>query len=709
MNRKRIISRSLLLLAVLAAALGLQSAGRWNFTRRDKAFYANEASIAFVRPGLVFKITAAKIATDGTVTANLTMTDAQGIALDWLGVNTPGVVSPSLMIATIPKGQTQYTAYTTRIQTSPITKASATQASTDTGGVFVQNADGSYTYTFGTKAPSGWDANATHTVAIFGSRDLTAFGLGIDRATNVFSFVPAGGAVTVTRDVIRSASCNSCHDQLNFHGGNRIGVEACVLCHTPQTTDPDTGNTVNFPVLVHKIHMGASLPSVIAGTPYQIIGFNQGVSDFSDVVYPSDVRRCETCHDQNSGAKQAKAYLTNPNQAACGSCHDNVNFATGANHVSLPQPDSSQCSSCHIPQGDLEFDASIKGAHTIQTESATLPGIVLHILGVDNGTAGSKPAVRFTVQDNSAANIPPASLKTGSNRLALVLGGPAQDPGYTNFGSDVATGGYVSEDATNATCGQDGTCTFTFTHAIPATAKGTFYVGMEGRRQATLLAGTPQAQTVEYGAQNVVFNFSVDGSAVQARRVVVDLAKCNACHTKLSLHGENRNQIEMCVICHNPSETDKTTKAQATVAADKVSPYQSVNFALMIHKIHTGADQKNLYGKPYVVVGFGGSHNEWSNVEFPAMTSAGAVGASNDCDLCHVNGSEQNFPLGLQNVTTPQGFTPLTPPTTAACTACHASQATAVHAQANTTALGESCEVCHGAGADFNVSKVHAQ
>jgi hypothetical protein len=55
----------------------------------------------------------------------------------------------------------------------------------------------------------------------------------------------------------------------------------------------------------------------------------------------------------------------------------------------------------------------------------------------------------------------------------------------------------------------------------------------------------------------------------------------------------------------------------------------------------------------------------------------------------------------------PGGFTPTTPPIAAACQGCHDDVATASHALANTTVLGESCAACHSANEEFSVDRVH--
>ena len=136
----------------------------------------------------------------------------------------------------------------------------------------------------------------------------------------------------------------------------------------------------------------------------------------------------------------------------------------------------------------------------------------------------------FTVKDNSGAAVPLSSL----NNLSLLMSGPTTDYGNTSFGADVTTVGYVSESATTAAqCGTDGVCVYTFNHAVPAGAHGTFAIGIEGRRTETLLPGTVTQMDVQYGGDNKVAYFSVDGSPVQPRRQVTQVASCNQCHFDL--------------------------------------------------------------------------------------------------------------------------------------------------------------------------------
>ena len=203
-------------------------------------------------------------------------TDPKGVPLDKDGIQTPGAVSFRYIAAYIPAGKTQYVAYTTTVLKASIpgnTNPPQTQAGGDSGGVITTNALGDYTYTFKTKAPANFDATVTHTVGITATRNLSEF-MTLDEwaesSNSTFDFVPNGSKVTVVRDVIATATCNKCHDPLFGHGGTRLTVEICILCHTPQTINPDTLESQDMPVLIHKIHMGKNLPSVKAGKPYRI-------------------------------------------------------------------------------------------------------------------------------------------------------------------------------------------------------------------------------------------------------------------------------------------------------------------------------------------------------------------------------------------------------------------------------------------------------
>ncbi len=664
--------------ALLFVAAGLLSGvGKQTYSELSKAFYADQNTINFVRPGLELKVLAAVINADGRMAARVKITDPMGVGLDRLGVFTPGPVNMSFVMAVLPQDQKTYTSYTTRVQTSPITKVAATQAGADTGGSWTKEAeDGEYTYTFGTRAPANIDRTATHTVGVYSSRNLTAFELGTNYASATFNFIPNGGTVTKVREVVKTATCNTCHVQISAHGGSRRGMEMCVLCHTPQTTDPDTGNTVDMTVMTHRIHMGKDLPSVIAGKAYQIIGNGQSINDYSTVGFPPTVRKCETCHVQTgpNAASDATAMFL-PTRASCGSCHDNIDFANGKGHIL--QADDTRCSQCHRPEGEREWDISVKGAHTVPEYSKNLKGQSIELLEVANTGPGQNPTVTYRLKDSEGKILSPSDM----NSLSLVLAGPAGD--YS---------AYWSEASRTDTLSPSGSATHRFARAIPADAKGTFSISAEGYRNVTFEGPGRIPTTVRDPLKNVVKYFSVDGTAVAARRQVVSLDKCNVCHVRLEAHGRNRNQIDHCVVCHNPTMTDSARRP-----ADK-GPAESISFATMIHRIHTGKEQ----GRDYIIYGFGGSVNNFSNVGFPTTAA--------NCTTCHINNT-QNLPLrqGLQLITDPRGWLTNPGATTAACLSCHTSRDAAAHAQLNTAPLGESCTVCHGPNSEFSVAKVHAQ
>lgn len=720
MKRVHLVVPAFAALICLCLSLTAQT-NRHQYSPREKAFYADPALVDFVRPGLVITINSASIASSGAITVNFTLTDPSGLPLDASGVTTPGAVSLTYFAAAIPKGQEQYVSYTTGPETGKLLGTVTNPTFEEGGGMLTSTGPGQYSYVMTHLAPANFDPTITTTVGMAGSRNLTQFNLGTSYAGATYNFVPDGSPVTVTRDVIRTASCNRCHDQLVFHGAHAFGMQQCVMCHQPQNVDPTTGNTRDLKVMAHKIHDGSSLPSVQAGTPYEIAGYMGAISNFSTVVDPADVRRCEVCHSQTTGAAQAKAFLTEPTRAACGSCHDNVNFATGQNHPGGFQPNDALCANCHVPQGETPFDASIMGAHVVPTDTpqtypenpdTLLAGLNLAITGVTNTNAGQNPTVAFTVTDNNGNNIAPSSL----NSISFTMAGPTTDYGYTSFGTGTSsTPGYVTESAANATC-INGACSYTFTHAIPSSATGTYTIGGEARIVQTVLAGTTSQQSVEYGAINPVTNFSVDGSPVAPRRTVVALSNCENCHQFLSVHGSLRNNTQYCVLCHNPSNTDAGTRANATVASDKSMPPQGINFNLLVHRIHDGVNgpadgEKN----PYIVVGFGGSHNDFSGVLYPAMSPTGAATYMQNCSMCHVNSTEQN---DLPNMTVPplnpvvdpQGWINPVQPISSACSGCHVSKAEAAHFLANTDPnLGESCNVCHGPSGQFAVDSVHAE
>ena len=660
-----------------------------------------------------------------TATIEFTLDDQPGTGgrpLDRLGLLTQGPVTVSFVLGQLgvdtAGAATQYTAYTTRVV------GGATQGTTESVVANFETIDvlrGAYRYRFA--APlTGFDPARTQTAIAVASRTVDGES-SFDRA--VHSVRPDGGTVAA-RDVAGASACAACHGSFEAHGGRYDAIDQCVMCHQPQGSDPDSGNTLDLKVMAHKIHRGRELPSVVAGTPYQMIGFGGAVHDWSTVEYPfsNSVKNCVGCH---TAAAQAGNWQTKPSVAACTSCHDDIVFVDqfptpppGTRLHSFGEPSTAPCDVCHgattgvapvvASHADPAFDTSTELAVVIDPMATVAPG--------------TAPSFTFRVTVNGA---PRDVIAQPISSLRATMAGPNTDM-TTSWTVGTTTNPYVQSTiwpvpATNpgtlaAVDAPNGVFRYTFpsTIVVPASATGSYTMGLE----AVLAATAPR-----FVATTPMRAFAVTDAVAQERREVIDPAKCNACHRDLSFHGGSRRGAGYCVMCHNPENANNERVARfegSTVLAE------SVDFRVMIHKIHMGEELSQPYilgGNPTpTVTNPAGSPVDFGEVRYPRKRS--------DCLACHQPGTFA-LPLAsrassiLQELTCTEAVgtdtdsfctspfwnvtqTFRVPPESSACTGCHDQAYVAAHAMVNTTILGqEACATCHGPGKDYDVARVHAQ
>lgn len=662
-----------LLICLLTAGLVAAGTPKGNgYPAGAKEAYLSPEAMDFIRPGLKLTITSCTIPENLKPVVVFKLTDNQNQPLDMDGILTPGAIAPRWILSRINPTERYYTAYNLRKVTSPITNVSVYQPNLDSNGVYAKLPDGSYQYTFGVALPSSYPKNATHTLGVQASRDLTSWGLSNHVVNSTFSFVPDGSQVVNVRDVSRTEVCNRCHNPLTAHGSRR-DLLYCGLCHYPNVIDPDTGNSVDLSVMVHKIHSGRDLPSVEKGTRYTIIGYQQHEYDYSEIgfpVIPGGMRNCTVCHDKGT---QADNWFLEANRAACGSCHDDIDFTEGVGHFAQENDDF--CTLCHQPGGDKEFDLSIKGAHVVPEKSKSLLQPKFEIVRVHNAVPGRRPEITFRLTDKDGNYIPLEDV----SRLNLIVAGPTSDYAWQKRDSiDLISVGAVPDAYTR-------TYAYLFSEALPLESEGTYLFVLDGRISTRI-----DGANVNDRAETFYKYVSVDGSAIRERRKVVSDAKCNACHGNLTFHGSRRD-VEYCVTCHNPGLAEEADP-------DIGFPGASFNFAGMIHKVHANRQLSDIY------LGF----------------HFGYPGDLRDCQQCHLADTYQlplsedlNYPYTPADYFTPQ------PAATAACLSCHDTRPAAAHAWVNLAHVydeegywmgyDESCSVCHGPGRSYAVDKIHAR
>jgi OmcA/MtrC family decaheme c-type cytochrome len=181
-----------------------------------------------------------------------------------------------------------------------------------------------------------------------------------------------GSEVVPRRLVVDLASCNTCHDRLALHGGQRLNTVECVMCHNPNASDAARrpadqapAESIDFKRMIHRIHSGENLVQ-----DYTIYGFGTppSVNSFNGVLFPGDRRDCLTCHIKDTQqvledpppgllpTETPRDWYT-PMQhyaAACLGCHDSKPAAAHA--FSMTAPFGEACATCHGVDADFAVD-----------------------------------------------------------------------------------------------------------------------------------------------------------------------------------------------------------------------------------------------------------------------------------------------------------------------------------------------------------------
>lgn len=637
--------------------------------------------------------------------------------------------------------------------------------SVEKDGVLVDNGDGTYQYTFKrdiTKAKaladalvdSGdkrkadlgdltYDPALTHRLVVgVSARSPKSTDWAYSMKTpyeRVIDFIPASGKVVTDvsgRDVISGDSCLECHSgtkRFAAHHATRQDPRYCMVCHNEQikyglkeaavdaNSNYDGTNTNiingfavgNFPTLVHKIHMGTKLSKT--GYNFENAAVNVPAMNFDKVKYPQDIRNCTKCHKDSANADN---WMNAASRATCGSCHDNINFVTGANSKAAGKAhfattSDSVCVICHN-------SAYVKTKHALPANAdvskRTMQPTVTDVK-IDDATG--KVTAYFTVTNNDQPVTSQAGfIDTASGggpypqftltKLVNGADGATKWVSYTNRFRTKTNGMTPVLQASSDTAGvyadvdpAKGQYSYTFelnNSSVQGDIKKPFLEANVDPRSAkapVLYAGAMRLPLPADYAANLaafdaskthrvtmalfsgkmkkagIYDFVPNGAKVTTTRNIVTMEACNVCHAGKSMH--RGYDIELCVACHTYDTKDSMTG-------------QSVDLQHFVHKLHMGRNLPSVKaGGEYRINSEVGGTYDFTNLGYP--------GAISNCRVCHVEGT--GAPANAANWRTT--------PTANACITCHDGTASVAHATQN----ANTCVICHAPGRSGDTQIVH--
>ncbi|QQX78867.1 OmcA/MtrC family decaheme c-type cytochrome [Shewanella sp. KX20019] len=518
-------------------------------------------------------------------------------------------------------------------------------------GELVDHKNGQYSYTFSGAFDGMNDIEfmpgATQRVVIKVGGDALPDGTALPITNQHHDWQDKGSEPVYTRNLIEMETCNSCHNDLAFHGSKYNEVETCVTCHnTDKVSNPDNV----FAPMVHSKHLTG---------------------------FPGSLADCQTCHAANEALTENMNWARVPTMEACGSCHTNIDFPAGQGHPT--QQDNSNCVACHNSEWTMS-------AHSQADTDAVLGQFNVEIVSAMlNGTT-----VELTVRlSNPATN---EIYTESANELNFVNDLRI----YANWGVSVD---YTTRSArsiklqeTVPISGSDGLFTYQISGlTVPselAADKGTLAIqGKLCSNDDMLASCTDTDNTTNLKSSHQFFNASTLSDT--GRRVVVTNETCGSCHgdQQLNYHG-SRNDLEgQCQVCHNRN-------MQAETSADNPAA-STADYKHLVHTLHAGSRES------YPDITYPG--NIGNCAQCHTQDDAGVLTAALPLDS-----AVQPLAFDDGSFTSPTSAI-CSACHTSDTSKGHMTQQGGVFngSEADATSGTESCATCHGQGASVDVLAVH--
>ncbi|QSX34886.1 OmcA/MtrC family decaheme c-type cytochrome [Shewanella avicenniae] len=529
-------------------------------------------------------------------------------------------------------------------------------------GTFEDKKNGVYTYTFATKLTDTAATRATFNPELAQRFMLRLYssplpdGTAVPNTNALVDFTTDGNTPSYSRKIVATESCNNCHGDVSTaqHHGGYNDVNFCASCHTLGRVSEGK----QFSMLIHDVH------------------FNTTDAGEIEPAFESDaLKSCNSCHTNAGDATPDwNNWAQVPTAQACGSCHNDIDFATGVGHT--VQQDNSSCVACHTAEWTEEVHSE---AITHKRAVIDTRGMQVSVTGHDDNTA----TISINLLDGEGNVLDLAAELPKIKRLETITNVGPNFPVMGYLPSPGTGAAHLSQDFVSNNVLQDGITidgnTLSFvTPALPFGAGDTdtafTFVGLEMCSAADQVVNCAADSATT--SMKAALAFGTKSGAAPSHRHTdsVNYGACQQCHgDTFSLHKgyhagfvmseqlarNNVVGLDGCVACHTP---DGTYSGGAMRGA----------FEMKLHVVH----------------------NE--------------VGVITECTQCHSSFNLDAFDKKGALATSAGAYTT---PVTAVCTSCHTLGSEGLHSQqtlesygavvngdynaANQAAQSETCFYCH--------------